>query len=384
VAVVVVGFTPVGAWWGDALGATPTAHAKAAVVKKHKRHRKHKRRTRAVRATRSAPPLTFGIYPGGAAGTVGPSGVTKPEVPGLRLGALQQLRAGARPFVLHIYDSFTHRSDGDVLPAWLAQEVSGYTGSGFRVELVLAYRPAASDGDVAGFVDFVRKRVRQLGPDAGVTALQVTNEANVGVAPNASDGFYPGAIDALVQGVVAAKDEVRGGGFSQLKIGFNWANQLGPSEIAFWRSLGARGGTAFSAAVDWVGIDAYPGTWGPALPAGDLATATRRATLTSLRALRRTFMPLAGIYRAPIRFAESGYPTGPERTDAMQNAVLRAAVRAVSDYRRAYNVSDYRWFDLRDADSDSGSFESRYGLMRDDYTPKPAFAAYRALVARLS
>jgi hypothetical protein len=43
-----------------------------------------------------------------------------------------------------------------------------------------------------------------------------------------------------------------------------------------------------------------------------------------------------------------------------------------------------RWFDLRDADSSSSSFESQYGLMRDDYSPKPAFGAYRALVARLS
>jgi hypothetical protein len=29
------------------------------------------------------------------------------------------------------------------------------------------------------------------------------------------------------------------------------------------------------------------------------------------------------------------------------------------------------------------SFESQYGLMRDDYTPKPAFATYRSLISRL-
>jgi hypothetical protein len=46
-------------------------------------------------------------------------------------------------------------------------------------------------------------------------------------------------------------------------------------------------------------------------------------------------------------------------------------------------VTDYRWFDLRDADSASSSFEDQYGLMTDDYAPKPAFATYRSLVAKL-
>jgi hypothetical protein len=67
----------------------------------------------------------------------------------------------------------------------------------------------------------------------------------------------------------------------------------------------------------------------------------------------------------------------------MQVAAMKAAVKGVNAVRRTYNISDYRWFDLRDADSSSSSFESQYGLMRDDYTPKPAFGSYRKLVARL-
>jgi hypothetical protein len=339
------------------------------------------RTAKLTRVRRRSRPLVFGIYPGGAAGAVGPGGDTKPEVGALRLAALEQLRSPGRPFVVHLYDSFTRRADTNGLPAPLGEQIAGYTGAGFQVELVLTYRPADPEGDVAGFVGFVRSRVRQLGADDGVTAVQVTNEANVGGAPNAADGFYRGATDALVQGVVAAKQEVRRGRFGQLKVGFNWAYQLGPSETAFWRSLGADGGAGFSRAVDWVGIDAYPGTWGPPLGRGDLAGATRDATVRALRALRRELMPLAGLGRVPIRFAESGYPTGAQRTEAMQATVLRAAVGAVWDYRRRFNVSDYRWFDLRDADSASGSFESHYGLLRDDYSPKPAFEAFRSLVA---
>jgi hypothetical protein len=68
----------------------------------------------------------------------------------------------------------------------------------------------------------------------------------------------------------------------------------------------------------------------------------------------------------------------------MQLQVLRTMVSAFNDYRGTYNVSDYRWFDLRDADSSSPNFQQQFGLLRDDYSPKPAFAAYASLVGGLS
>ena len=48
-------------------------------------------------------------------------------------------------------------------------------------------------------------------------------------------------------------------------------------------------------------------------------------------------------------------------------------VRAVNDYRGTFDVSDYRWFDLRDSDTTSPNFQQQYGLMTDEYVPKPAF-----------
>jgi hypothetical protein len=95
-------------------------------------------------------------------------------------------------------------------------------------------------------------------------------------------------------------------------------------------------------------------------------------------------MPLGRIPASvPIHVSESGYPTGPGRTYDMQVGVLQAAVQAVVDYSATYNVSDYRWFDLRDANSSSTSFEDQYGLMTDTYVAKPAFNIYRNLVASL-
>jgi hypothetical protein len=334
-------------------------------------------------AVRQATPIVFGIYPGGAAGTVGPAGRTLPEDAGLRQAALEQLRGGERPFVLHLYDSYTQPGDADSVPAALASQIAGYAAAGFQVELVLTYRPAAATGDVAGFTDFVRARVRQLGPNPGVTGLQVTNEANITAGPDAADGAYPGARDALVRGVIAAKDEARRGGFDQLGVGFNWAYQRGRAEAAFFSSLGDIGGRAFARAVDWVGVDAYPGTWGPKLAPGGLAAAVRAATIDAMRTLRRSLLPRAGLSGAALHFSESGYPTGSGRTEAMQQTVMRATVQAIADTGEAYGVTDYRWFDLRDADSATTSFESQYGITRDDYSPKAAFFTYRDLIAKL-
>ena len=331
------------------------------------------------RPAQSEGSLTFGIYPGGIAGTIGPSGPARPEIDSLRLQSLEGLRDGHRRFVLHLYDSYENPSDADAVPAWLASQIAEYTAHGFQIELVLTYRPDDPAGDVPGFVRYVRARVAQLGSNRAVTSFQVMNEANVD-APGVSDGGYPGAEDALVQGVIAAKAAARRAGYTQLRIGFNWFYELGKAQDAFFSDLWKAGGKAFATAVDWVGVDAYPGTWGPALPSGDLAAAVRSATLGAIRACRLQLLPLAHLASVPLHFSESGYPTGAGRTDRMQQTVMLAAVGEIAASRRRYGITDYRWFDLRDGDSSSASFEQHYGLMRDDYTPKPAYFTYRKLI----
>jgi len=357
----------------------PRRRLRHGVVRRSARHATKK-------SPSGVPPLVFGIYPGGPAGTVGPSGVVAPEDPEKRLAALGQLRAPGRPFVLHLYASYSGPG-GASAEQQVGQQVADYGAAGFLTELVLTYRPVdgGSPADVRGFVSFVRSTVRSLGPDGGLVSLQVTNEANVTNAPNASDGYYAGAKDALIQGVIAAKDEARRGGFAQVRVGFNWAYATGPSEQAFWRYLAQQGGAAFVGSLDWVGLDAYPGTWGPSLGSGDPATSTRQFMRSVLTTLRSKYTPLAGIPRTvPLQICESGYPTGPGRTEAMQVTVMRASIDAVDQARAAENVTGYRWFDLRDADSSSSSFEQQYGIMRDDYSPKMGFSAYHRLIASLS
>jgi hypothetical protein len=326
----------------------------------------------------------FGIYPGGAAGSVGPTSSPKPEDPRMRLAALEALRPAGQPFVVHLYAGFTGPG-GYTAAQQVGQEISQYEAAGLEVELVLTYRP--TDGgnadDVQEYAQFVRDSVKAFGPNPDFVSMQITNEANIAGAPNASDGYYHDAEDALIAAVIAAKQEIQGDGHTQVKVGFNWAYSDSGTEAGFWSYLARHGGHAFRSALDWVGLDVYPGTWGPPL-VGDLANGTTLAIDRAVAALRAHMLEARIGFDVPLHISENGYPTGAGRTPAMQVVAMTAAVRAVVAGRTRFNISDYRWFDLRDADTASNNFESAYGLMTDTYAPKPAFDVYRQLVARYS
>jgi len=333
------------------------------------------------------PPLRFGIYPGGPAGSVNPKAPPRPEDPGKRLAALQGLR-GDSPFVARLYAGWTGDARADDVGGWLDDEIRSYTAAGLEVELAVRYEPEHADAAAspAAFADYIRAIVRRYGADAGFTSLQVTNEANLGGAPGASDGAFAGASRALVAGVIAAKDEARRAGYPQLRVGFNWAYDERPAASSeFWAQLGRLGGATFARSVDWVGVDSYPGTWSPRLAVSPIIPgAAAAAVKDALRSLRDCYLPMAGIGRtATLHVAENGFPTAAGRGDDMQSAVLEAMVRAVEEVRETYGVSDYRWFDLRDSSTADPSIESHYGITRDDYSPKPAYGVYRDLIAEL-
>jgi hypothetical protein len=329
-------------------------------------------------------PFVFGIYPGGAAGTVGSSGQVKPDDPDKRLAALRRLRPAGRRFVVRLYAAYSGPGTQSAA-AQLGRQMHDYASADLNIELALTYRPPGGGPDVGGFVAFVRNTVRTLGSNRRLVSLQVTNEANVGGAPNVADGYYAGAKDALLRGIVGAKQEARDHGFKQVKIGFNWASLTSGGDRQFWTYLGRHGGRGFVTALDWVGVDIYPGTWGTPLHTRNLRAGTTGFINGALSSLRSRLMPLARIPRTiQLHISESGYPTGPGRTQAMQATSLNSAIAAIVAARRTYNVTSYSWFDLRDSDSSSWSFQSQYGLLRDDYSPKPAFAVYRGLVAKLT
>ncbi|HEX8074061.1 MAG TPA: hypothetical protein VF545_03700 [Thermoleophilaceae bacterium] len=329
------------------------------------------------------PAVRFGITPGVQTGQIGtgPAPPRLPEDPAKQLAALGQLRAPGKPLVLRLHRFFwSDREAGIQRFLALAKR---YTDQGYLTELQLRYHPdAQQEGDVDAWVKHVREVVDRFGPNPRVVAIQVTNEVNLSISPDSSDGAYDRARDALIEGVKAARDEVRKRGFSQLEIGFNWAYRGDPgNEQSFWNYLRDHGGPPFVRALDWVGVDAYPGT---VFPPEDTPGGERDALVNAFSTFR-CYAAIPGIPKTvPIHVEENGYPTGPgPRTYERQAQSMETMVRAVHDFRGTFGISDYRWFNLRDGDTTSPNFQQQYGIMTDEYRPKPAFPLYRALVAEL-
>ena len=101
--------------------------------------------------------------------------------------------------------------------AQVSRRIRRYGRRGYEIEYVLAYRPQGRRGqpDVRDFAAFARRFVRRFGHRRGLSAIQVTNEVNNFLSPDASDGAYPGARDALVRGLIAASCARMGAGASR-------------------------------------------------------------------------------------------------------------------------------------------------------------------------
>jgi hypothetical protein len=335
---------------------------------------------------RGGPRVRFGIGPrlAGESGT-GQTVPTVAEDARKRDAALRRLQ-GDRFFAVRLNRLFM--ADGGAGIRRFKSLARRFARLGIDVELQVRYHPApADDGDISKWLRFVRRVVREFGPIRRVTGLQITNEVNIAFSPNTSDGAYRRAIEALVEGVVAAKRESRRRGYGHQEIGFNYAWRFdfadAENDARFWESVGRRGGERLRRHTDWVGLDAYPGTFAPGALFPAQIVDFGDALLEGIAQTRECFMPKAGFTRrTPLRIEEIGYPTGPGRSERDQVTATREFALEAHRYRGTYNIRDFRFFGLRDNNSDGPGFQQHYGLLRDDYTEKPAFDVYRRAIAR--
>jgi hypothetical protein len=328
------------------------------------------------------PTLRFGVDPG-IAGSVGSA--QQPAVadnPARDLRALRALRPTGKALVVRLNRLFF--SDGPAGIRRFVRAAATDTKAGFEVEIQLRYHPAPGQaGDLRAWRAFVRRTVDAFGPNRRVVAMTITNEVNIAVSPNTSDGAYPRAQDALIDGITTARAHARRRHFAQLRFGFTYAYRF-DHDAAFFSYLGAHGGPAFRRAVDFVGLDFYPGTIVPPVMApGD----SYRAELQAAAGFLRRLMPRARLApRVPIWITENGVPTG-RLSDRQQASALSQLVRAAASSSRGLGITDYRWFNLRDsiAPLAAGTPDPLFafdGLLRSDYTEKPAFGALRSLMVR--
>ncbi|MEU5715066.1 hypothetical protein AB0G71_04635 [Streptomyces sp. NPDC020403] len=314
--------------------------------------------------------LHFGIYPGGILGDdQGIVHPVRPDLPDRITEALDALQGDTATLWVRAYRSFAATGTPPEPPT--PTDPATYLQRGRKLDLVLQFREPS--GELEGWLEFVREAVRTGGPH--LESVQICEEPNADLP--VVDGSTPNVLNALVEGVVAAKQEARAVGRS-LAVGFNAVPTFNPADT-FWSELGALADDRFRQSLDYVGLDFFPDVFRP------IATDRLAEAVTAvLTAFRRTDLRKAGISSSTaIRVCENGWPTGPGRSERQQAAVLETVVRTVAALADDLNIDAYSFFALRDADSAAEGLFHHFGLLCDDYTPKPAFDTYRRLIDEL-
>jgi hypothetical protein len=327
--------------------------------------------------------INFGITPGIAGSAGVGQGTAVPVDRRAEREALTRLEPRGRELVLRLNRLFW--DGGRKLIHRFGNRVDRYARAGLTSEIQVRYHPPEGrEGDLRAWARFVAKAVRRLGRRPSVTAFSITNEINFPVSPNTSDGSYDRALEAMVRGTVAAHRELRLLGRPGVDLGFSVAWRYIPSADAqLWEDLGALATPRFRRALDYVGLQVYPGlVWPPIEIPGRTAGDEIAEALTLIR---DCYMPKAGMGdEVDLWVSENGYPTKPGvNTEAGQAERLVSSVESVAAHAGDLGITDYRWFNLRDNDSDGIDLFSQVGLLRDDYSEKPAFAQYRAAIRRL-
>ncbi|WP_331721273.1 hypothetical protein [Streptomyces sp. NBC_00212] len=305
-------------------------------------------------------PLAMGIYPGGYAG--GGSLNPAPDKPAKIIQALNTLQAGPGFLVREYVDYNGKSTDGTD-----SKQYQGYLGHGRRMDLVLSY--PGQNTPLDGWLQYVRNEVRFAGPFSASISM--------GVDVNISAAKDPSVVPAVVAGVEAAKDEARKLGLTGLKLGFDEA-AIGRADTSFWQSVATAGDDRLRDALDYVGIELYPDVF-YSTP-GDLGD----QAVHTINIVRQQEMPIAGLsHRVAIHVSENGWDTLSPRTEAQQSNALKSELAAINANRGRVNVTSYEYFDLRDDTSSSTNLFDHFGLLHDNYTPKPAFQTYRTLIRAL-
>jgi hypothetical protein len=318
--------------------------------------------------------LTFGIYPLGVAGT--PTGLaTGPPDDYERIGAaLRDLGGPSGALPARTYAIYAGpASAGTVLDA-----IGRYRDHGILAHLVVGCLQEPGI-DLPSWQAFLAEVVTRYGPD--LRSLQITNEPNLSFM----EGSKPYIVEAIVHGVITAKQEVGAAGLA-VPIGFGSVPDSPAALAGFWSDLARAADGSFRDAVDFVGHNFYVDVFEEPLPRDQIARSVERI----LCELRERNLVTAGIpHDIPIRVTENGWPTGvnpldhSDRTYEAQADVLDIVIRAVDRLRSELNITHYDLFGLRDADSSNDELFHQFGILRDDYTPKPAFHAFRHLVDEL-
>ncbi len=318
--------------------------------------------------------MNFGIYAGSVAGTETDLAIGKQDDPALILKALIELQSSAKTFLVRGYIQYLGEGKLDYEAP---RRVEQYITQNRKLNLVLCYR--SNSFDQTDWIDTIKKVIGRY--QENLYSLQITEEPNLKVA-FAGDGSFNNIEQALRTGVLAAKEEIRNLGM-QTKIGFNAVPSFNPSDN-FWNIIGSNEFEEFRKAVDYVGLDFYPDVFRHVAADGQ-PNDLEQSVLNVLGYFRNVNLKTGNIPPStPIHITENGWPTGEGKTYQRQAQVIEKVIRTVYKIRDELNIQEYSLFGLRDADTSNSNLFYQFGLLKDDYSTKPAFETYRKLINELS
>jgi hypothetical protein len=314
--------------------------------------------------------LRFGIYLGGVSEAHHEMATGKPDVPE-EINRVLDLLQGDKHFLVRTYLGFTGTDeDAELVDMPSMPDLARYTWRGRKLDLVLSNWDRR--GNLSGWSEFIENVVARYGPYIG--CLQICEEPNLYEYPG--DGRFGFAVDSILTGVKVARQTLRQLAFTA-SVGFNAVPSTDPND-GFWRKMADRLDTAFLNCLDYVGLNFYPDVATPLV--GEMTT----EVASVLTQFREETLNAAGIPGSvPIHISENGWPTGPGRYYTRQAELIEQMVRTVHQLSSKLNITHYELFALRDADTANPESNNQFGILRDDYSPKPAFEVYRRLIGEL-
>jgi hypothetical protein len=314
--------------------------------------------------------LTFGIYHGGVVESPNELASGKPDLPDEVNRALDRLQSG-RHFLVRTYIRFTGLdmdSAAKNMPS--VADLARYTWNGRKLDLVLSnWDRTGNMSRWSSFIEYVIERYGEY-----VQNLQICEEPNLFDYPG--DGRFGHSVEAVLVGIRTAREILRKRELCAA-IGFNAVPTCIQND-GFWQGISKQIDAGFLNALDYVGLNMYLDVAEP------LVGAVEDAVEEKLTHFRNVSLAEAGIpANIPLHICENGWPTGPNRFYTRQADILESIVIKVYELRNTLNITQFELFSLRDADTANPEIRRQFGIMRDDYTPKPAFETYRRLIQEL-
>jgi hypothetical protein len=314
--------------------------------------------------------MKFGIYPGSATGTDTGLATGKPDDPVLINKAFDEMEKKGVSIIVRGYIQYLGDTELDFeTPENLIQ----YSTQKRKIDLVICYR--AKEYNKEDWTNTIRILIQQYGER--LCSIQITEEPNLKIV-FAADGSFDNIEKALLDGVLAAKTEITKFQYD-IKVGFNAVPSFNPADN-FWNIIGGDDYLYFRKAIDYVGLDFYPDVFRPVAEDGqpnDLAESVKNV----LQYFRNVNLQTGKISASiPIHITENGWSTGNNKTHERQANVIEKIIRTINKLKRELNIAQYEFFNLRDTDSNNPDIFYQFGMLKDDYSPKPCYNVFCQMI----